>query len=69
LFDKAREWADLSNSLIKIVNIINKNPGLPVPNKKELAKRLTQCLNPDLSVIHSQTLEVFVVIFAREIVS
>ena len=37
--------------------------------KKELAKRLAQCLNPDLNVIHSQTIEVYQHIFERERVS
>jgi len=40
-----------------------------VPNKKDLAKRLAQCLNPDLNVIHSLTLDVYSVIFRRELVS
>ena len=31
--------------------------------KKDLAKRLAQCLNPDLAVIHQLTLEVYGMIF------
>lgn len=69
LFERAREWADLSNCLQKVKKVIDSNPGLPVPNKKDLAKRLAQCLNPDLNVIHQLTLEVYAWIFAREIVS
>ena len=37
--------------------------------KKMLAKRLAQCLNPDLNVIHLLTIEVYAHIFAREHVS
>ena len=52
-FERAREWADLSNSLQKLKRAIDGYPNEPVPVKKELAKRLAQCLNPDLNVIHS----------------
>jgi hypothetical protein len=34
--------------------------------KKMLAKRLAQCLNPDLGVIHIITIEVYSLIFERE---
>lgn len=40
LFERAREWADLSNCLSKVKKVIDGNPGLSVPNKKDLAKRL-----------------------------
>lgn len=50
----------------KLKRAIDGYPNEPVPVKKELAKRLAQCLNPDLNVIHSQTIEVYQHIFARE---
>lgn len=40
---------------------------MPIPNKKDLAKRLAQCLNPDLNVIHQLTLELYECIFHREL--
>ena len=40
-----------------------------MPVKKELAKRLAQRLNPDLNVIHSQTIVVYQHIFERQRVS
>ena len=39
-FERAREWADLSNSLQKLKRAIDGYPNEPVPVKKELAKRL-----------------------------
>ena len=69
LFERAREWADLSNCLQKLKKAIDQNPKLHVPLKKDLAKRLAQCLNPDLNVIHLLTIEVYAHIFARELVS
>ena len=68
-FETAKEWADLSNCLQKLKKSIEGNPQLHVPLKKDLAKRLAQCLNPDLNVIHLLTIEVYQVIFARELVS
>jgi hypothetical protein len=65
-FERAREWADLSNSLQKLKRVIDQYPNEPVPVKKELSKRLAQCLNPDLNVIHQQTIEVYQHIFMRE---
>lgn len=68
-FERAREWADLSNCLQKVKKTFMDHPNLPVPQKKELAKRLAQCLNPDLNVIHQLTLEVYDFVFERELVS
>lgn len=68
-FERAREWADLSNCLQRIKKTFVEHPELPVPLKKDLAKRLAQCLNPDLNVIHSLTLEVYNLVFERELVS
>lgn len=39
-FERAREWADLSNSLQKLKRAIDGYPNEPIPVKKELAKRL-----------------------------
>jgi hypothetical protein len=47
--------------------VIDRNPKLHVPLKKDLAKRLAQCLNPDLGVIHLLTIEVYAHIFHREL--
>jgi hypothetical protein len=52
VFEKAREWGDLVNCLQKINLAIETNIGLRVPAKQELAKRLSQCLNPDFTMIH-----------------
>ena len=68
-FETAKEWADLSNCLQRLKKAVEANPGMHVPLKKDLAKRLAQCLNPDLNVIHLLTIEVYAAIFARELVS
>jgi hypothetical protein len=47
--------------------VIDNNDGLPIPQKQELAKRLTQCLHPDFDMLHLRTLEVYEVIFEREL--
>ena len=39
-FERAREWADLSNCLQKAKKQIEQNKGLPIPRQKDLAKRL-----------------------------
>lgn len=39
-FERAREWADLSNCLQKVKKHFDQNPGLDIPLKKDLAKRL-----------------------------
>ena len=39
-FEKAKEWADLSNCLQKVKKHIENNTGLEIPWKIELAKRL-----------------------------
>jgi hypothetical protein len=38
-----------------------------VPHQRQLAKRLAQCLNPDINVIHQLTIEVYSEVFAREV--
>jgi hypothetical protein len=47
-FEKAREWADLSNCLQKVKKHFELNPGLDIPLKKDLAKRLGKELMFDL---------------------
>lgn len=39
-FERAKEWADLSNCLQKAKQQIEKNRGLPIPRQRDLAKRL-----------------------------
>jgi hypothetical protein len=39
-FEKAKEWADLSNCLQKAKQQIEKYKGLPIPRQRDLAKRL-----------------------------
>ena len=38
-----------------------------MPKKKDLAKRLSQCLTPELQMIHKQTLEIYTEVFKREL--
>lgn len=66
-FERAKEWADLSNCLAKVRQIIEKYGGAPVPHQRQLAKRLAQCLNPDINVIHQLTIDVYAEVFAREV--
>ena len=39
-FEKAREWADLSNCLQRVKKQIETYKGLPIPRQRDLAKRL-----------------------------
>jgi hypothetical protein len=39
-FERAREWADLSNCLQKVKKTLNKYPDCEIPEKHLLAKRL-----------------------------
>ena len=68
-FTTATEWADLSNLLERLKKSIANYPDSRVPKKKELAKRLSQCLTPELQMIHMQTLDIYVEVFKRELVS
>ena len=63
-FEKAKEWADLSNCLSKLKKAFEKYPG-PIPETKNLARRLSQCLSPDFAVIHKNALEIYRLIFDR----
>jgi|APSaa5957512535_1039671.scaffolds.fasta_scaffold408316_2 hypothetical protein len=66
-FERAREWADLSNCLQKVKKMIEQYKGLKIPRQRDLAKRLAQCLNPEINVIHQLTLEIYKEVFEREI--
>ena len=41
-FERAREWADLSNCLQRVRKQIENNKGLPIPRQRDLAKRLSK---------------------------
>ena len=68
-FTTASEWVDLSNLLERLRKSFDNYKDSPVPNKKELAKRLSQCLTPELIMVHKQTLVVYREVFKRELVS
>lgn len=68
-FTTATEWVDLSNLLERLKRSFTQNTDCMTPNKKDLAKRLSQCLTPELSMIHKQTLDVYEEVFKSEIVS
>ncbi|KAH8581856.1 Dop1p family [Cryptosporidium sp. chipmunk genotype I] len=67
-FEKAQEWADLSNCLQRLSRCISKEfcdiPGVPL--KETVSKRLAQCLNPSLpSGVHTKALEAYGGIFEK----
>ncbi|KAJ1614008.1 Dop1p-like protein [Cryptosporidium canis] len=67
-FEKAQEWADLSNCLQRLNRCISKEfcetPGVPL--KETVSKRLAQCLNPSLpSGVHIKALETYGGIFEK----
>ena len=66
-FNTAKEWVDLSNLLESLKRSFTNFPESLVPRKKDLAKRLSQCLTPELVMIHRQTLEVYEEVFKREL--
>ena len=41
-FERAREWADLSNCLQRVRKQIENYKGLPIPRQRDLAKRLSK---------------------------
>jgi hypothetical protein len=43
-FERAKEWADLSNCLQKVKKQFDQNQGVEIPMKKDLAKRLGKAL-------------------------
>ena len=63
-FEKVREWADYSQWLNKIAKVLEDYPSPQIPEKLTLAKRLAQCLNPNLPpAIHTSTIQVYNSIF------
>ena len=78
-FDSAAEWADLIKCLQRLNKVCEKvfstdnfqalvrYPHLPeIPDKHTVARRLAQCLNPELpGGVHIKALETYEVIFAR----
>ena len=65
-FEKNREWADIGNWLSRLQPILNTKKFANLPHKIQLAKRLAQCLNPNLPAgIHSNTLSVYNTIFSN----
>ncbi|KAF7457947.1 Dopey, N-terminal domain-containing protein [Cryptosporidium felis] len=67
-FEKAQEWADLSNCLQRLKRCISREylevPGVPL--KETISKRLAQCLNPSLpSGVHTKALETYESIFEK----
>ncbi|KAH8153786.1 uncharacterized protein LAJ45_01553 [Morchella importuna] len=60
-----QEWADYISFLGRLLKALQSNPSLPlIPSKNLIAKRLAQCLNPQLpSGVHQKTIEVYSYIF------
>ena len=66
-FERNREWADSIVILKKISENIEKYGNCYIPRQRDLAKRLAQCLNPEVPSIHSAALDVYKEVFVREI--
>ena len=49
-FEKNQEWADIAPLLQKIEGLLKEHPSPYISDKLVLAKRLAQCLNPQLSI-------------------
>lgn len=65
-FDRIKEWTDLGNWLQKTAKMLETNPTKFTPQKKTLAKRLSQCLNDSLPIgIHRTALSIYVIIFEQ----
>ncbi|UKJ87906.2 hypothetical protein MACJ_000348 [Theileria orientalis] len=59
-FEKTREWADLTNCLIKLNRILSNSTIPSIPYKEIICKRLAQCLNHQLPTgVHTRALEVY----------
>ncbi|BAM38943.1 uncharacterized protein TOT_010000408 [Theileria orientalis strain Shintoku] len=59
-FEKTREWADLTNCLIKLNRILSNSTIPCIPYKEIICKRLAQCLNHQLPTgVHTRALEVY----------
>ncbi|RPA91145.1 hypothetical protein L873DRAFT_1831516 [Choiromyces venosus 120613-1] len=61
-----QEWADYISFLGRLLKALQSHPSLPlIPSKTLIAKRLAQCLNPQLpSGVHQKTIEVYSYIFS-----
>ncbi|PWW78348.1 hypothetical protein C7212DRAFT_281404 [Tuber magnatum] len=61
-----QEWADYISFLGRLLKALQSHPSLPlIPSKALIAKRLAQCLNPQLpSGVHQKTIEVYYHIFS-----
>ena len=65
-FDRIKEWTDLGNWLQKTAKMLETHPTKYTPQKKLLAKRLSQCLNDSLPIgIHRTALNIYVIIFEQ----
>lgn len=65
-FDRIREWTDLGNWLQKTAKLLETHPTKFIPQKKMLAKRLSQCLNDSLPIgIHRTALSIYMIIFEQ----
>lgn len=63
-FEKIKEWTDLGNWLQKIAKSLESYPTQFIPKKKQLAKRLSQCLIDKLPIgIYKTTLSIYFLIF------
>ncbi|KRX02740.1 Armadillo-type fold [Pseudocohnilembus persalinus] len=64
VFEKNKEWADISQWLNKVEQALNDYPSPLIKDKLQLAKRLAQCLNPLLpNAIHSTTIHIYALLF------
>lgn len=65
-FEKLNEWTDLANWLQNCARYIEGNPTKYIPERKTLAKRLSQCLNESYPIgIHKTTLNIYQTIFEQ----
>lgn len=65
-FERIKEWTDLGNWLQKTAKLLETHPTKYIPQKKLLAKRLSQCLNDSLPIgIHRTALSIYVIIFEQ----
>ena len=63
-FEKCKAWTDITTWLHKIEELLRDHPTPDIPEKILLAKRLAQCLNPNLPPgLHQSTLKVYRLIF------
>jgi len=64
IFEKNKEWADISNWLVKVVTVLKKHPSPYITEKIQLSKRLAQCLNPVLPHgVHASAIKIYFALF------